>query len=175
MNSGEIKLIEPAIELKAEFLAMAEEFKAEGADVINGVGCIEPGDFENSVKRAKEHVDGIGLPEGWVPASTYWLVRDEILIGTCNLRHELNVFLENYGGHIGYSVRRSQRNKGYGTQMLRFALQKARDLGIERALVTCDDNNIASARTIEKNGGKLADKVKTEYAEYLIRRYWIEL
>jgi predicted acetyltransferase len=48
-------------------------------------------------------------------------------------------------------------------------------LGIERALVTCDDNNIASARTIEKNGGKLADKVKTEYAEYLIRRYWIEL
>ena len=94
MNSGGIKLIEPAIELKAEFLAMAEEFKAEGADVINGVGCIEPGDFENSVKRAKEHVEGIGLPEGWVPASTYWLVRDEILIGTCNLRHELNVFLE---------------------------------------------------------------------------------
>jgi predicted acetyltransferase len=59
--------------------------------------------------------------------------------------------------------------------MLRFSLQKVRDLGIERALVTCDDNNIASARTIEKNGGKLADKVKTEYAEYLIRRYWIEL
>jgi predicted acetyltransferase len=59
--------------------------------------------------------------------------------------------------------------------MLRFALQKARDLGIKRALVTCDDDNMASARTIEKNGGQLADKVKTEYAEYLVRRYWIEL
>ena len=52
------------------------------------------------------------------------------------------------------------RGKGYGTQMLRFALEKARALGIERALVTCDDNNIASARVIENNGGKLADKVK---------------
>ena len=175
MNNEDIKFIEPVIELKAEFLAMIEEFEAEEKDTIDGIGCIEADDFEDSVRRAKEQVRGIDLPEGWVPASTYWLVRDEILIGTCNLRHELNDFLENYGGHIGYSVRPSQRNKGYGTQMLRFALEKARGFGIEQVLVTCDDSNIASARTIEKKGGKLADKVKTEYAEYLVRRYWIEL
>jgi predicted acetyltransferase len=72
-------------------------------------------------------------------------------------------------------VRPSQQNKGYGTQILRLALEKARGLGIERVLVTCDDGNIPSAHIIEKNGGKLADKVKTEYAENLVRRYWIEL
>jgi len=170
-----LQLIEPVVELKAEFLAMVEEFNAEGRDAIDGIGCIEAGDFENSVRQAKEHVCGIGLPEGWVPASTYWLVRDGVVIGTCHLRHKLNDFLENYGGHLGYSVRPSQRNKGYGTQMLRLALVNARALGIERALVTCDDGNIASARVIEKNGGKFADKAKTEYAEFLVRRYWIDL
>jgi predicted acetyltransferase len=170
-----LKLIEPVIELRAEFLAMIEEFEAEDRDTIDGIGCIEADDFEDSVRRAKEQVRGIDLPEGWVPASTYWLVCDGIPIGTCNLRHELNEFLENYGGHIGYSVRPSQQNKGYGTQILRLALEKARGLGIERVLVTCDDDNIASARVIEKNGGKLADIVKTEYAEFPVRRYWIEL
>ena len=170
-----LKLIEPVIELRAEFLAMIEEFEAEDRDTIDGIGCIEADDFEDSVRRAKEQVRGIDLPEGWVPASTYWLVCDGIPIGTCNLRHELNEFLENYGGHIGYSVRPSQRNKGYGSQMLQLALQKAKGLEIERVLITCDDDNIASARVIEKNGGKLADVVKTEYAEFLVRRYWIAL
>ena len=175
MHNEDIMFIGPVIELKAEFLAMIEEFKAEGRDVIDGIGCIKADDFGNSVRRAKEHVYGVGLPEGWVPASTYWLVRDGIPVGTCHLRHELNDFLENYGGHIGYSVRPSQRNKGYGTQILRLAVEKASGLGIERVLVTCDDDNIASVRVIENNGGKLADKVKTEYAEFLVRRYWITL
>jgi predicted acetyltransferase len=170
-----LKLIEPVIELRAEFLAMVEEFYASGEEHIHGIGCIEADDFENSVKRAKEQVYGVGLPEGWVPASTYWLLCDDVMIGMCHLRHELNDFLENYGGHIGYSVRPSQRNKGYGSQMLQLALQKAKGLEIERVLITCDDDNIASARVIEKNGGKLADVVKTEYAEFLVRRYWIAL
>ncbi|MHC5089595.1 MAG: hypothetical protein ACYSOT_08295 [Planctomycetota bacterium] len=69
-----LKLIEPVIELRAEFLAMIEEFEAEDRDTIDGIGCIEADDFEDSVRRAKEQVRGIDLPEGWVPASTYWLV-----------------------------------------------------------------------------------------------------
>ena len=67
MNREDIKLIEPVVELKSEFLAMAEEFKAESRDTIDGIGCIETGDFENSIRRAKGHVRGVGLPEGWVP------------------------------------------------------------------------------------------------------------
>ena len=175
MNSEDIKLIEPTVELKSEFLAMVDEFKAEGRNAIDGIGCIDKDDFDNSVRLAKDHTHGIGLPEGWVPASTYWVVRRGHIVGTCHLRHQLNEFLRNFGGHIGYSIRGSERGKGYGTKMLALALEKAQLLGIKRVLITCEDDNIASTRVIEKNGGKLADKVKTKYAEFLTRRYWIEL
>ena len=175
VNSEDIKLIEPVVESKLEFLAMVEEFKTEGSDTIHGIGSIDAGDFEESVHRAKGHAKGINLLQDWVPASTYWLVRENLILGTCNLRHELNDFLKSYGGHIGYSIRPSQRSRGYGTKMLGLALEKAIGLGIERALITCNDNNIASARVIEKNGGKLADKVETEHSKFLTRRYWIEL
>ncbi|MGA2915541.1 MAG: GNAT family N-acetyltransferase [Sedimentisphaerales bacterium] len=175
MEKNSIKLIEPSVKLKSEFLEMVEEFNAEGRKVIDGIGSIEKDDFENSVNRAKDHSRGIGLPEGWVPASTYWLISRGRIVGTCNLRHRLNDFLKNFGGHIGYSVRPTERRKGYATKMLSLALEKAEALGIYRVLVTCADDNIASARVIEKNGGKLADKIKREGSPELIRRYWIDL
>ena len=170
-----MKLVEPTLELRSEFFAMVEEFKVAGDSDINGIGSIEVDDFDASVSLAQSHAKGVDLPEGWVPCSTFWLVCANRIVGTVSLRHELNDFLRDYGGHVGYSIRPSHRRKGYGTQMLRLTLEKARSLGVERALVTCDDNNIASARAIEKNGGKLADTVKTEYVEYLVRRYWFDL
>ena len=175
MNSKDIKLIEPMVELKSEFLAMIEEFEAEGSDIINGIGSIDKDDFNDSVRRAKDHACGIGLPEGWVPASTYWLICKNRITGTCNLRHQLNDFLRNYGGHIGYSICPTQRNKGYGTKLLAFALEKARALGIKQVLVTCSDDNIPSARIIEKNGGKLHDKITLPNDKTTTRRYWIDL
>ena len=75
VKSEDIKLIEPMIELKSEILAMIDEFKAEGINAIDGIGCINKDDFENSVRLAKKHVYGIALPEDWVSASTYWVVR----------------------------------------------------------------------------------------------------
>ena len=175
MNSENIKLIEPVVDLKLEFLAMAEEFKAEGRDAIDGIGCIEADDFENSVRCAKDHVKGIRLPQGWVPASTYWLVRDGVLIGTCHLRHELNDFLKNYGGHIGYYIRPSQRRKGYGNVILELTIEKAGCLGLKKVLVTCDDDNFASARIIEKRGGVFEDKITNKGHEVPTRRYWIKI
>jgi predicted acetyltransferase len=83
--------------------------------------------------------------------------------------------LKNLGGHIGYSVRPSERQKGYATKMLSLVLKKAQALGITHILITCSDDNIASARVIEKNGGKLADKTKREGSKELTRRYWIDL
>lgn len=170
-----LKLIEPSIELESEFFAMVEEHKTDGKDIINGIGSIDIENFKDSVHQAKDHVRGIGLPEGWVPASTYWLICQKRIIGTCNLRHKLNDFLREFGGHVGYSIRPSERRKGFGTQMLRLLLEKAQELGIEHLLVTCDDNNIASARVIEKNSGKLADKVIKDDSKVPIRRYWIDL
>ena len=175
MNSQDIKLVEPTIQLESEFFEMVEEFKTEGKEIINGIGSIEIENFADSVRKAKDHVLGVGLPEGWVPASTYWLICQDRIVGTCNIRHRLNDFLKNYGGHIGYSIRPLQRSKSYGTQMLALALEKARCLGIKRVLITCSDDNIASARMIEKNDGKLVDKVMNEGHEVPTRRYWIEL
>ena len=174
MNLENVRLIEPTIELESEFFAMIKEFKIEGREVIDGIGSIDVKNFKNSIKQAKNHAKGIGLPDGWVPASTYWLICQNRIVGTCNLRHELNEFLRKFGGHVGFSVRPSERKKGFGTLMLGLLLGKAQELGIMRALVTCDDNNIASARVIEKNDGKFVDKV-TNDSEVLIRRYWIDL
>lgn len=175
MSTNAVELIEPIVELKSEFFTMVEEFKVEGTEAIAGIGSIETDDFDNSVRRAKEHIRGIGLPQGWVSCNTYWLICKGRIIGTCELRHRLTEALREYGGHIGYSIRPSERRKGYCMRMFDFVLQKAQALGIERVLVTCGDDNIASARVIEKNGGRLADKIASEHRDILTRRYWIEL
>ena len=110
-----------------------------------------------------------------MPTSTYWLLCQGRIIGTCDLRHRLTEVLREFGGHIGYAIRPLERGKGYGSQMLGLALEKAQALGIKQVLVTCADNNIASVRVIEKNGGKLADKIPSKKRESLTRRYWIDL
>lgn len=119
------------------------------------------------------------LPEGWVGASTFWLVDDELqrFLGQIDIRHQLTDSLLRYGGHIGYAIRLNEWNKGYGTLMLSLALPHARVLGIERCLITCDDDNIGSARVMEKNGFVLGDKVPNliDGQAIVTRRYWKSL
>lgn len=116
------------------------------------------------------------LPPGQVPQSVYWLVRDEtMLIGSSRLRHRLTPLLEQEGGHIGYDIRPSMRGKGYATLLLALTLEKARGLGLPGVLVTCDDDNLASARVIEKNYGELLNKVVSQISGKQVRRYWIAL
>ena len=170
-----MKLIEPTLELKTEFLAMAQEFTTNGETHVHGIGSIDIDDFDASVRRSKDHAQGIALPEGWVPCSTYWLLCHSRIVGTSNLRYELNDFLREFGGHIGYAIRPSQRQQGYGTQMLSLVLAQAQTLAIKRVLITCNDDNIASARVIEKNSGKLTDKVLKDDSKIPLRRYWIDL
>jgi len=90
-----------------------------------------------------------------------------------SLRHRLTRHLLEHGGHVGYSVRPSERNRGHATRLLLDAARKARRLGIERLLVTCDADNVSSARVIEKCGGVIENDVLTDDAP--IRRYWIRL
>lgn len=130
------------------------------------------------VRRSRRNEAGLSLAPGWVPSTTFWLVDDEQFIGTVNIRHELNSSLRAYGGHIGYGVRYSENNKGYGTMLLGMALEYSRDaLELDRVLVTCNDLNIPSARVIEKNGGILEDKIinHVDGSTVLTRRYWIDL
>jgi predicted acetyltransferase len=83
--------------------------------------------------------------------------------------------LERNGGHIDYGIRPKERNKGFGTLILKLTLEKARQIGLKRVLLTCDDDNLASARVIEKNGGILQDKILNEGHKVPTRRYWIDL
>ena len=116
------------------------------------------------------------LPEGWVGATTLWLVDDEArrFLGQLDIRHELTEGLLQYGGHIGYAVRLGEWNRGYGTRMLSLALPHAKELGITRCLITCDDDNPGSARVMEKNGFTLGDKVPNviDGQAIITRRYW---
>ena len=111
-----------------------------------------------------------------VPSHTYFAIRksDHRLVGVIDLRHHIaHPILGTWGGHCGYSVRPSERGKGYGTEMLRLNLQNAKNLGISRLLVTCYPDNKASQKVILANGGCFEKTITVDGKE--INRYWIEL
>lgn len=113
-------------------------------------------------------------PEGLVPSTAYFFAdRAGRVLGAIDFRHELNDYLLHYAGHIGYGIRPSCRGKGLAPYMLALCLEKARERGLARVLVTCDDENQASASTIEDCGGELENRVEEDGR--LTRRYWIDL
>jgi predicted acetyltransferase len=116
---------------------------------------------------------GVDLPPGYVPGTFLVALVGGVLVGRVSIRHELNAFLTEEGGHIGYGVRPGHRNRGYATEILRQALIIARAAGVERVLLTCDERNAASALVIERHGGVLED-VRTASDGTPMRRYWIE-
>ena len=99
---------------------------------------------------------------------------DGELLGVVNLRHELTDALRRCGGHVGYSVRPSARSQGHATRLLEAAKEQARALGLERILVTCDTDNLASTRVIEKCGGEMDDVIEGP-AGRRTKRFWIAL
>ena len=103
------------------------------------------------------------------------LVRGRRIVGACSLRHELTDALRDFGGHVGYGVRPSERGKGYASLMLKLVLREARRRGIRRVLLTCDSDNAASRRVIEKAGGVLDSQSFSDRAGRMTRRYWIEV
>ena len=129
-------------------------------------------DFDYYLKNL-EHKEPI---DGKVPDSVFFLLDIErnILLGAVNIRHYLNDYLLKYGGHIGDGIRPSERGKGYGTEMIRLALIECKKLGINKVLMVCDKDNIASAKTIINNGGKLENEIIDEDGD-TNQRYWIEL
>jgi predicted acetyltransferase len=169
-----VLLVKPTVSLETEYLDFYLEWKASGEDMIPWVIEKDPTDFQGMVQFLLNNEKGINLPEGWVRDSTYWLVNESNrVLGAVNIRHALTEKLLNCGGHIGYGVRPSERRKGYATKILAFSLGKTKELGIEKVLVVCDADNIASERTILKNGGK-EDVSFTEENGNVVKRFWIE-
>ena len=110
----------------------------------------------------------------WVTGNIYFAFVDGQIVGTIAVRHTLNDQLLKSGGHIGYGIRPSERRRGYGTKMLALALEKCREFGIEKALVTCDKDNIASAKIAMKNGGVLENEFVNDEG-VIEQRYWIRV
>jgi predicted acetyltransferase len=163
--------VAPAELVHASFLAAMAEFCAEGrggpddASMVGreirefGGGWDTPTGFAEYTRRLREQaLEDAPRPPGFVPCTTLWWIDGAEYLGRLAIRHRLTPGLREAGGHIGYDVRRSVRGRGHATRMLRVALPVAHDLGIESALVTCDEDNVPSRKVIEKNGGVLEDR-----------------
>lgn len=171
MNIDEAVLVELSGELKPEIVAMAEEYRASGDERYGEV--LE--DFSAYLRSVERYARGVNLPPGHVPSDAFFLVHRGRVVGRSGLRHRLTPALELEGGHIGYDIRPSARRRGYGKRILALTLERAKMIGLERVLLTCDTDNVASARIIESNGGRFSGHAVSERTGKQISQYWIEL
>lgn len=171
----ELLFVKPKIEYKSDILEYKKEF-IDNSDSMDGTAGLRDMDMvEEWIDAIEDNSREETVRPGLVPASTFIVIRisDSKIIGMIDIRHILNDFLLKSGGHIGYSVRKSERNKGYAKKMLSLALKKCSEFGIENVLVTCSKDNIASVKTILANGGILENEVIIDGKEK--QRYWIEI
>lgn len=166
-----IELLRPTIEMEEMHYDFIKEWEDAEENIVPYAARLLDMDYKTWLENTYKFEET--CPEDFVPAHTFFLVQDnKKILGAINIRHYLNDYLLNFGGHIGYGIRPSERKKGYASLMLSLALPKAKELGIHRALITCDKNNLGSARTIIKNGGVLENEVEEE--DKITQRYWIE-
>ncbi|MBS4178635.1 GNAT family N-acetyltransferase [Lederbergia citrea] len=169
-----VRLVEPSIEFKEAYVEMIAEWIEAGEKMVPFVLRMDTADFGGMLIELARFKKGIGIPETFVPHTTYWLAdENDRIVGCINIRHNLNDRLLKIGGHIGYGVRPSARRKGYASAMLRLALEKAKEMELKKVLVTCNKDNIASAKTIINNGGNLESEYKEESGN-IVQRYWID-
>ena len=176
-NGKMMKLIEPAAEYAQQIMVYRQAFLDCG-DSMDGTGGLrrmeDPGMWVEHCRLCR---DPDSVPEGLVPATQYMLVReeDDKIVGMIQIRHFLNGYLAEYGGHIGYSVAPDERRKGYASLMLSKVLPICRELGINRVLITCIKGNEGSRRTILRNGGVYESTVFEPDEKVYLERYWIDL
>lgn len=171
-------LVPPTTAVRPSFLGAVEELVAEGRtgegsmlkrwmDLFSDRWHTEEGFADFVAYLRDDAIPGSARPTGHVPQSTWWLVEGEEYLGRISVRHELTRWLRELGGHIGYEVRPSARRRGHATTMLRAVLPHAHALGIDPALLTCDEDNVASAKVIEAAGGVFEDRRGVKL------RYWV--
>ena len=151
-----------------------EDYKNEfilNNETIHGAANLTDLSINEWVKFVENTKYKESVTPGFVTAHTFFALDNNKIVGVINGRHELNDYLLNFGGHIGYSVRKSERRKGYGKKMLIYTSEFLFSLGLDKVLITCDKNNTASRRTIESCGGILENELIEETRTTL--RYWI--
>lgn len=166
-----LKLVKLSTAYKSQLTEMMDEWSASGEKIIPyAIRRIDYRDFDCYLEQLE--VDHSGH---FVPDSTFFCLDEErnIFVGAVNIRHYLNEQLLLNGGHIGDGVRPSERRKGIATAMIGLALEECKKLGIDRVLMTCDKDNVGSAKSIQYNGGLLENEIEEDGE--IVQRYWIEL
>lgn len=171
-----MRLVKPNINLKEHYIDYYMEWEMVGEKMNPGVlGKMNPTPFETMVKalQAIEFADNV--PEGAVPESIYWLVNEKNrILGAVTIRHSLTERMLQTEGHIGAGIRPSERRKGYGTKILELALDKMQKMGFQKALVTCNEDNMGSEISIIKNGGIRGNDFSEAHGN-IVKRFWITL
>lgn len=171
-----LKLVEPSYDYAKSFTEMIEGYRNAGEKRYSHFYNDHEILIDKYIQQAQNATKGIDISREWGSFSTYWLVnKNNAILGVIRLRHQLTDVTKNLGGHIGYDVPHKHRGKGYGTQLLGLALEKARHLGIKRLLITCSLDNIASRKIIEHNGGILEKESYLPTQHITKCRYWITL
>lgn len=156
-----------------------QEYHAVDADDRKDIYELKISDLQNNfaeyIEKLLSESEGENLPEGYVPQTTYWLIDNDEFIGRVSIRHTLTESLLKEGGHIGYDIRPSKRNMGYGKRILELSLPKAKELEIDKVLVTCNETNTGSKKIIEANGGILENSIEMGEGKPAKLRYWILL
>ena len=176
LPKDELELVIPTKEYKKEVEEYLQEFLDNGEKEIAGDGGLDRiKDFDKWLGKVQNDLSNETIDKDRIPATVYLTIRksDKKIVGNLQIRHFLNKKLLNYGGHIGDSVRPSERRKGYATEQIRLALEKCRDLGIDNVLMDCDKTNIGSAKSIKNNGGVLENEIYV--GDEIVQRYWISL
>lgn len=170
-------LLKPDITFKDEIASYRSEFLEAGSS-MDGTGTLRRNDNPedwleyNKLLEKKET-----MPKGMVTSTQFVFVResDRRIVGMIQIRHYFNDYLKKYGGNIGYSVRPSERRKGYAKKMLSLILPECRKLSLQKVLITCIDGNLGSERTILANGGVYENTVFCEEDGEYLKRFWITL
>jgi predicted acetyltransferase len=167
---------EPSAALAESYRGLLRELGERGEPLIPFTLQFEHQDFAAFVERLGACSRGEGLPPGFVAHTTLWLVRDgSEVLGVSNLRHQLTARLRIEGGHIGYGVRPSARRRGCATRLLEGTLDRARAIGLDRALLTCAKENAGSVATIRRCGGVFDSEEFVPGRNEVVQRYWIDL
>lgn len=163
-------LVRPTVRWEKEHIAYMNEWD-EDRMTPSSFHLNENVPYEVYLKELKTREAGLG---NRVPNTNYLLVNDEErVVGMVNIRHALNEYMRQVGGHIGYGIRPSERRKGYATLLLNEALKRTDELGITSVLITCNEDNIGSATVIQNNGG-IEDESFLEQDGTIVRRFWIQ-
>ena len=170
-------LIRPTSEYASQIALYRQEF-LDADDSMDGCGPLRRFDNpEEYIQVCKDYEYPEKAPAHLVPATQFFFIRrnDNKLVGMIQVRHRLNDYLEKYAGHIGYSVRPSERRKGYAKKMLKMTLPFCRQIGLDKVLITCIDGNIGSEKTILSNGGVYESTVHEPNENEDLKRFWITL